>query len=529
MVKLGNEANPVPVLAPQPNPTSSPEGNIPTDYVPVPPLPTDYGTNANSSLYSNLAASQLAAYNEWIAIQAYYHYSALAHNIGILIQEERTRFQEQLANQYQQRGEDSDLGGFQNFNIGGDLTTTFSDATATQERESLLEEYSRQASIAQRAAAFHSTRHHVLLQEERSRIQDISPIGLQSSSSSSRSSSSPFSKQPSRGGTPSQPSSRSSNPLSPSSSQQSFPQPNQMTSSSSPSAFIMNNYLQQRNMADQNIRRGSYPFQNIPLQPNDRLSPFAFSPPVSGFPQYPAPNMNPTFFGYGEPQLMPSFHPQSPVHQYPFSPTTSSPVQNLPLQQHRATSSFQQPQHRSSYTSPHTGFSTVGSPRTVATTASIPPTPMFVTTSSGLPVNLSYGAVQTENRGIFIGNLPYNTHWRDLKTYLSPAGTIVRCDVPRKPNNKGRGYATVLFSSTEEANRACELFNGTTFQGRQIRVRLDTYANTKSVAAAEGTAGSGSAGSGSGGNQSSFFTEGDTEQEAVQKGDQGGRKSAASV
>ncbi|KAF3910145.1 hypothetical protein AA313_de0208905 [Arthrobotrys entomopaga] len=167
--------------------------------------------------------------------------------------------------------------------------------------------------------------------------------------------------------------------------------------------------------------------------------------------------------------------------------------------------------------------------------AAIPPTPVFINNAAGVPVNLSHGAVQTESRGIFIGNLPYNTHWRDLRTFLSPAGNIIRCDVPRKPNNKGRGYATVLFSSAREAEQACDMFNGTTYQGRQIRVRLDTYANTKvaDVGAPVTSASTGSAsggGSGSGGNQSSFFTDGDVEQGGNQGEDQGGRrKSSASV
>ncbi|KAF3910082.1 hypothetical protein AA313_de0201336 [Arthrobotrys entomopaga] len=98
MVKLGNEANPVPVLAQQPNTTLPAEGSSLPEYVPVPPLPSDYSNNANFSAYSNLVPSQLAAYNEWIAIQAYHHFIALAHNASVYIQEERLRSQQQLTN-----------------------------------------------------------------------------------------------------------------------------------------------------------------------------------------------------------------------------------------------------------------------------------------------------------------------------------------------------------------------------------------------------------------------------------------------
>jgi len=238
-------------------------------------------------------------------------------------------------------------------------------------------------------------------------------------------------------------------------------------------------------------------------------------------------------FHFSDPQFMPAFQP-SPSSMYPqyhdFSghPSPSHTGSIAPQRtysesdQHRSSASIlQHPNQMQQH--PHGAAS--------ETVRMIPPVPAIINNSSGLPINLSQGAVQTESRGIFIGNLPYSTNWRDLRGHLSSAGRIIRCDVPRKPNNKGRGYATVLFTSAEDAARACEMFNGTIFQGRPMRVRLDTYANTKT--AKTPTVGSGSAGSGgsmSGGNQSSFFTDGDTETGQIkQEPEEGGRKSSASV
>ncbi|KAK6361155.1 hypothetical protein TWF730_004899 [Orbilia blumenaviensis] len=500
MVKLGNEANPVPVLAQEPNPTSSPDGGPVPEYIPVPPLPAEYSGSsigANFSAYSNLVPSQLAAYNEWIAIQAYHHYTALAHNASIRLQEERSGTQQHLANQ-ESGGTDLDSS-FQQLNLvdGG--------VSPTREAESLVEEYRRQAMIAQRAAAFHSTRHHTLFQEELSRFQDSSPLGFQSSSSSStQSSSSPFSKNTSRRSTPNQPS--NSRPqsgfltLSP-------PQPHFST-------YPLSHFAGSRS-----------PSLNI------NYSTMSYLPQREQSPMHQqGHNMSPLLLVPGEFQSLASFYGPGPVNSFAYGPTMTSPTSrraaSMPVQGFPGIQ--QQQQYAQSVNQENRRYP-------IVQPVSIPPTPVFVNNASGVPVNLSHGGVQTESRGIFIGNLPYNTHWKDLRTYLSPAGTIVRCDVPRKPNNKGRGYATVLFATSEEAERACEMFNGTMYQGRQIRVRLDTYANTKSVevggpVASASTGSASVGGSGSGGNQSSFFTDGDVDQEKKEGGDhQGGRKSSASV
>lgn len=103
---------------------------------------------------------------------------------------------------------------------------------------------------------------------------------------------------------------------------------------------------------------------------------------------------------------------------------------------------------------------------------------MYIPNNDGLPVNLSSGAVITESRGIFVGNLSYNTSWKDLKAHLSTVGKVIRCEVPQSPNGKGKGYATVLFESPEDAVAAVEMFNETPYLGRNLRVRIDKFAPT---------------------------------------------------
>ncbi|KAK6537828.1 hypothetical protein TWF694_010730 [Orbilia ellipsospora] len=543
MVKLGNEANPVPVLAQEPNTILPSEGSSLPEYVPVPPLPSDYSNNANFSGYSNLVPSQLAAYNEWIAIQAYHHFIALAHNAGVYIQEERLRSQQRLTNN-EEEIIDADNNNFQALGLvdGVANSQATGSVSPTRDSEQMLEEYRRQAGVAQRNAGFHSTRHHALLQEERSRFQDNSPGFHSSSSSSTPSSSSQFSKTPSRRGTPNQPSNnrQQSHFLTISPSQHSFP--NFTLTHQGPSSSSMNfsnpHYITQRGLPDPSSQRMPHPYTTISPTFGESISSHRSSNNQDRA-NMSIRNLNntPQFSPQSDMQLVPSFYTIQSTGGYTYRNTglaggnpMASGSSPAPSPSHYPGSGQQNFQY------PNTGHPGGGGyHHQPHQPAAIPPTPVFINNAAGVPVNLSHGAVQTESRGIFIGNLPYNTHWRDLRTFLSPAGNIIRCDVPRKPNNKGRGYATVLYSSAREAEQACDLFNGTMYQGRQIRVRLDTYANTK-VADTGGQVTSASTGSvsgggsGSGGNQSSFFTDGDVEQGGNQGEDQGGRrKSSASV
>jgi RNA recognition motif-containing protein len=50
--------------------------------------------------------------------------------------------------------------------------------------------------------------------------------------------------------------------------------------------------------------------------------------------------------------------------------------------------------------------------------------------------------------------LPYRVRWQDLKDLFRKAGTVLRADVSLGPENRSRGYGTVLMGSREDAARA---------------------------------------------------------------------------
>jgi GNAT superfamily N-acetyltransferase len=50
--------------------------------------------------------------------------------------------------------------------------------------------------------------------------------------------------------------------------------------------------------------------------------------------------------------------------------------------------------------------------------------------------------------------LPYRVRWQDLKDLFRKAGTVLRADVSLGPDNRSRGYGTVLLATSEDAARA---------------------------------------------------------------------------
>jgi len=78
-------------------------------------------------------------------------------------------------------------------------------------------------------------------------------------------------------------------------------------------------------------------------------------------------------------------------------------------------------------------------------------------------------------RQVFIRNLPFTTHWRDLKSHFQPCGRIIRADTLYGSDGRPKGQGTILFESKSDAQKAIETFNNTEFQGRIIGVHEDRF------------------------------------------------------
>lgn len=89
------------------------------------------------------------------------------------------------------------------------------------------------------------------------------------------------------------------------------------------------------------------------------------------------------------------------------------------------------------------------------------------------PSALVQPQAQTDDKLLFIGNLPFSMQWQDLKDLLRPAGRVQRTDVSMASDGRSRGWGTALFYTADEAQAAVDMFNETEVEGRRIKVRLD--------------------------------------------------------
>lgn len=96
-----------------------------------------------------------------------------------------------------------------------------------------------------------------------------------------------------------------------------------------------------------------------------------------------------------------------------------------------------------------------------------------------LPLKKQQAEVSKEDevcKQLFVGNLPFNCQWQDLKDLFRNSGRIIRADVVLNFEGRSRGFGTVLFSSHEDAKKAIEKFNGYEYDNRTLRVHFDKFA-----------------------------------------------------
>ncbi|KAI3617446.1 hypothetical protein CBS9595_003355 [Malassezia furfur] len=86
-------------------------------------------------------------------------------------------------------------------------------------------------------------------------------------------------------------------------------------------------------------------------------------------------------------------------------------------------------------------------------------------------------ALPFPGRVLFIGNLPFNCQWQDLKDLFRAAGNIQRADVALNADGRSRGFGTVLFAAPEDAQNAVRLYHGYELNGRVLKVHFDRLAH----------------------------------------------------
>jgi RNA recognition motif-containing protein len=92
-----------------------------------------------------------------------------------------------------------------------------------------------------------------------------------------------------------------------------------------------------------------------------------------------------------------------------------------------------------------------------------------------------YGGGGHQQRGdsegcqLFVGNLSFETSWRELKDHFRQCGDVERADV-KFSDGKSKGFGTIRYSKAQDAEAAISRLNGVELQGRVLEVRLDQKA-----------------------------------------------------
>lgn len=74
---------------------------------------------------------------------------------------------------------------------------------------------------------------------------------------------------------------------------------------------------------------------------------------------------------------------------------------------------------------------------------------------------------------VFVGNLSYNTTWKDLKDHFRQCGDVKRAEVKTDNQGHSKGFGLVQFVKKDDADAAIRRLNGSELQGRELEVRLD--------------------------------------------------------
>mmetsp|Transcript_40063 Transcript_40063/g.105360 ORF Transcript_40063/g.105360 Transcript_40063/m.105360 type:complete len:180 (-) Transcript_40063:654-1193(-) len=92
---------------------------------------------------------------------------------------------------------------------------------------------------------------------------------------------------------------------------------------------------------------------------------------------------------------------------------------------------------------------------------------------------------------VFVGNLSFDTTWKELKDHMKAAGSVMHADVMTGEDGRSRGFGIVRFSTEEEAAEAIESLTETELDGRTILVRADKGGGGKGKGKGEGGRGKG--------------------------------------
>ncbi|KIM37052.1 hypothetical protein M413DRAFT_20390 [Hebeloma cylindrosporum] len=92
------------------------------------------------------------------------------------------------------------------------------------------------------------------------------------------------------------------------------------------------------------------------------------------------------------------------------------------------------------------------------------------------PSHNYFGTQANPGNQLYVGNLPYQAGWQDLKDLFRTAGNIIRADINIGADGRPKGSGTVVFETPKDAQQAIQMYHGFDWYGRTLEVREDRYA-----------------------------------------------------
>lgn len=74
---------------------------------------------------------------------------------------------------------------------------------------------------------------------------------------------------------------------------------------------------------------------------------------------------------------------------------------------------------------------------------------------------------------LYVGNLSYGSGEEELRELFAQAGSVVSTSViTDRDSGRSKGFAFVEMSSSEDAEKAIQMFDGYSLDGRELRVSI---------------------------------------------------------
>jgi RNA recognition motif-containing protein len=95
------------------------------------------------------------------------------------------------------------------------------------------------------------------------------------------------------------------------------------------------------------------------------------------------------------------------------------------------------------------------------------------TQDNAMPAHKGNGSADYDGQSLFVGNLPFDVSWQDLKDHFKQCGKVDHSKVIEGPDGRKKGFGIIKYFDARDAEQAIRRLDGVEFRGRKLQVRFD--------------------------------------------------------